>query len=138
MSRVVRGLGPAPDGRGINTPKEIRKYEKASRLFRRAEKAFNTIKKLRKRKKQQKGTPKADRIQQRINRLKERKDKLLAMYNDLGDRMSIQPASSVDHYHNAFEGGYVDHVLRVIKCAKHVYKLWEDLGADMSGYTKDE
>ena len=77
MSRVVRGLGPAPDGRGINTPKEIRKYEKASRLFRRAEKAFNTIKKLRKRKKQQKGTPKADRIQQRINRLKERKDKLL-------------------------------------------------------------
>ena len=68
----------------------------------------------------------------------ERKDKLLAMYNDLGDRMSIQPASSVDHYHNAFEGGYVDHVLRVIKCAKHVYKLWEDMGADMSGYTKDE
>ena len=68
----------------------------------------------------------------------ERKDKLLAMYNDLGDRMSIQPASSVDHYHNAFEGGYVDHVLRVIKCAKNVYKLWKEMGADMSGYTYEE
>ena len=47
----------------------------------------------------------------------ERKEKLLAMYTDLEDRMSMQPASSIDHYHNAFEGGYVDHVLRVIKCA---------------------
>tara|TARA_R100000455_G_C6203022_1_gene73112 strand:+ start:64 stop:624 length:561 start_codon:yes stop_codon:yes gene_type:complete len=77
MSRVVRGLGPAPDGRGINTPKEIRKYKRATRLFRGAEKAFNLIKKLRKNKRKQRGTPAADRIQQRINRLKERKDRLL-------------------------------------------------------------
>jgi len=77
MSRIVRGLGPAPDGRGINTPKEIRKYKKATRFFRKAEKTFNLIKKLRKRKKQQKGTPKADKIQQRINKLKKRKDRLL-------------------------------------------------------------
>jgi len=68
----------------------------------------------------------------------ERRQKLLAMYTDLEERMSLQPASSIDHYHNAFEGGYVDHVLRVIKCAKKVYDLWDDMGADMSGYTKQE
>jgi hypothetical protein len=68
----------------------------------------------------------------------DRKDKLKAMYLDLEDRMSMQPASSFDHYHNAFEGGYVDHVLRVIKCAKHVYALWKDMGSDMSGYTEEE
>ena len=67
-----------------------------------------------------------------------RKDNLLAMYTDLEDRMSVQPASSFDHYHNAFEGGYVDHVLRVIKCAKQVYKLWTEMGADMSGYIEEE
>ena len=54
------------------------------------------------------------------NFLGERRQKLLAMYTDLEERMSLQPASSIDHYHNAFEGGYVDHVLRVIKCAKKV------------------
>jgi len=68
----------------------------------------------------------------------ERRQKLLAMYEDLEERMSTQPASSFDHYHNAFEGGYVDHVLRVIECAKKVYDLWDDMGADMSGYTKQE
>ena len=68
----------------------------------------------------------------------ERKEKLLAMYTDLEDRMSVQPASSFDHYHNAFEGGYVDHVLRVVKCAQQVYNLWQGMGADMSGYTQEE
>jgi HD-GYP domain-containing protein (c-di-GMP phosphodiesterase class II) len=67
-----------------------------------------------------------------------RKQKLLDMYKDLEDRMSIQPASSIDHYHNAFEGGYVDHVLRVTHCAKQVYQLWKTNGADMSGYTEEE
>ena len=68
----------------------------------------------------------------------ERKDKLLTMYNELEDRASTAPASSVDHYHNAFIGGYIDHVLRVIKCAKSVYQLWSTMGADMSGYTEEE
>ena len=67
-----------------------------------------------------------------------RKDKLLAMYTDLEDRMSMAPASSFNHYHNAFPGGYVEHVLRVIKCAKKVYALWTDMEADMSGYTYEE
>jgi hypothetical protein len=68
----------------------------------------------------------------------ERKEKLLAMYNELEERASTAPASSVDHYHNAFIGGYIDHVLRVIRCAKQVYQLWKDNGANMSGYTEEE
>ncbi len=67
-----------------------------------------------------------------------RKDKLLAMYTDLEDRMAMAPASSYSHFHNAFAGGYVEHVLRVIKCAKKVYALWTDMEADMSGYTYEE
>ena len=68
----------------------------------------------------------------------ERRDNLKAMYLDLEDRMSMQPASSFDHYHNAFEGGYVDHVLRVIKCAKQVYPLWKSMGSECEGYTEEE
>jgi len=68
----------------------------------------------------------------------DRKEKLLSLYNKYEDRISIAPASSVDHYHNAFIGGYVDHVLRVIRNAKEVYKLWAASGADMSGYTREE
>ena len=68
----------------------------------------------------------------------ERQRKLLAMYEDMEERMSLQPASSFNHFHNAFEGGYVDHVLRVIECAQEVYDLWKRMEADMSGYTKEE
>ena len=42
---MVIGLGAEPDGRGINTPKEIRKYKKATRFFRKEEKTFKLIKK---------------------------------------------------------------------------------------------
>jgi len=68
----------------------------------------------------------------------ERQAKLLAMYEDMEERMSLQPASSFEHFHNAFEGGYVEHVLRVIECAQEVYDLWTRMGSDMSGYTKEE
>jgi len=68
----------------------------------------------------------------------DRKVKLLAMYNDLEDRMAMSPASSFNHYHNAFPGGYVEHVLRVVKCAQEVHMLWTKMGGDMTGYTKEE
>ena len=68
----------------------------------------------------------------------DRKAKLLAMYADLEDRMAMSPASSFNHYHNAFPGGYVEHVLRVIKCAQEVHALWTRMGGDMSGYTREE
>ena len=68
----------------------------------------------------------------------ERKDKLLSMYKDLEERMCMAPASSFSHFHNCMPGGYVDHVLRVIECAQEVYDLWTRMGADMSGYTREE
>ena len=37
----------------------------------------------------------------------ERKTNLLKMYNHLKDRMMFAPASSKEHFHNAFPGGYV-------------------------------
>jgi len=68
---------------------------------------------------------------------KERKPKLKAMYAKLQDRMIMAPASGIVHYHNCFAGGYVDHVLRVIKCAKQVDMLWRTMGADVT-YTEEE
>ena len=44
-----------------------------------------------------------------------RLDKLNYMYDDLEDRMVVAPASSVEHYHNSKVGGYVEHILHVVK-----------------------
>ena len=67
-----------------------------------------------------------------------RKTALNKMYDDLEDRMVMMPASSIAHFHNAFAGGYVDHILRVIDCTKALYVTWKSMGADMSGYTEEE
>ena len=67
-----------------------------------------------------------------------RKDQLNKMYDDFEDRMILMPASSMAHFHNAFAGGYVDHILRVIDCTKALYITWKSMGADMSGYTEEE
>ena len=60
------------------------------------------------------------------------------MYNGFADRMMMAPASGVEHFHNCFIGGYVDHVLRVMECSANLYNLWKKMGADMSGYTTEE
>ena len=67
----------------------------------------------------------------------ERKEKLLKMYDYFEERMSIAPASGREHYHNAYAGGYVDHVLHVVKCAKQIYELWEENGATIN-FTEEE
>ena len=67
----------------------------------------------------------------------ERREKLLNMYHHFEDRMSIAPASSKEHYHNAMPGGYVEHILNIIECAKEVHKLWEKRGA-MINFTDEE
>jgi hypothetical protein len=67
-----------------------------------------------------------------------RKDALNKMYDDFEDRIALMPASSIAHFHNAFAGGYVDHILRVIDCTKALYVTWKSMGADMSGYTEEE
>ena len=60
------------------------------------------------------------------------------MYDEFEDRIAMMPASSIAHFHNAFAGGYIDHVLRVMDCTETLYDVWFNLGADMSGYTLEE
>ena len=67
-----------------------------------------------------------------------RKDALNKMYDEFEDRLIFMPASSMEHFHNAFAGGYVDHVLRVMDCALTLHNTWTVMGADMSGYTEEE
>jgi hypothetical protein len=66
-----------------------------------------------------------------------RKDNLLKMYEFFEDRIAIAPASGLVHYHNAWPGGYVDHVVRVVEGALSLYDLWESMGSTFN-YTKEE
>ncbi len=36
------------------------------------------------------------------------------VYIDHTERIVLMPAASIDHHHNTFPGGYVDHVMRVV------------------------
>jgi hypothetical protein len=67
-----------------------------------------------------------------------RKEKLLAFYEQYADRLILMPAAHKKEYHNAFPGGYVEHVLRVIRCAIKQAELWGNEGADMSTFTTEE
>jgi len=67
-----------------------------------------------------------------------RKDKLLEFYEQYADRLMLMPAAHKKEYHNAFPGGYVEHVLRVIRCALKQAKLWESEGCDMDTFTTEE
>jgi 23S rRNA maturation-related 3'-5' exoribonuclease YhaM len=89
----------------------------------------------------------AEQIQENWNELMEyineyisspRKEKLLGFYNQYSERIMLMPAAHKKEYHNAFPGGYVEHVLRVIRCAIKQSTLWESEGADMSTFTTGE
>ena len=67
-----------------------------------------------------------------------RKEKLLEFYEKYGDRIALMPASHKKEYHNAFPGGYVDHVNRVVKCALGLYDFWQAMGSDTSTFTLEE
>ena len=68
----------------------------------------------------------------------ERKEKLLNFYKKYQERIILMPAAHKKEYHNAFPGGYVEHVNRVVRCALKQYKLWEEEGADMTTFTQEE
>jgi len=68
----------------------------------------------------------------------ERKENLLIFYTKYQDRLMLMPAAHKKEYHNAFPGGYIEHVNRVIRCAIKQYKLWKDEGADVTTFTKEE
>jgi hypothetical protein len=67
-----------------------------------------------------------------------RSTQLNKMYDEFEERLVFMPASSMEHFHNAFAGGYVDHILRVMDCVETLHTAWTSMGADMSGYTYEE
>ena len=67
----------------------------------------------------------------------ERKTNLIKFYETFKERMMFAPASGKEHYHNAFPGGYISHVLHIIECAKRVHTQWAEMGANIN-YTKEE
>jgi len=67
----------------------------------------------------------------------DRKDQLKAMYLDMQEQIMFLPASGKPSYHNAFVGGYVDHVLRVLELSIKTKKFWEASGATIN-FTDEE
>jgi len=67
-----------------------------------------------------------------------RRTQLKEFYSKYQERIIMMPAAHKKEYHNAFPGGYVDHVLRVIDCSLKLHNVWEEMGADVSTYTKEE
>jgi hypothetical protein len=67
----------------------------------------------------------------------ERLDALNKMYDHFEERMVFTPASSTDYFHNAFPGGYIDHVMRVVDNCIIVYKSYVTMGFDMSKISKE-
>ena len=68
---------------------------------------------------------------------KDRKEMVLAMVEALEDFLILLPASGKSHFHNAFPGGYIDHVNRVVRCSLKTKALWEEMGADIN-FTDEE
>jgi hypothetical protein len=68
----------------------------------------------------------------------DRKQKLLDFYNKYQERIMLMPASHKKEYHNAFPGGYIEHVNRVVRCALKQSNLWYEEGADMTTFTTEE
>jgi len=60
----------------------------------------------------------------------ERLEQLLHMYSmdELGPNLMLSPASGNKNYHNAYEGGYIDHVMNVARNSLRMQKLYQEAG----------
>ena len=67
----------------------------------------------------------------------DRKQLVHDMLTKLGENYVMSPASGKSWYHNAFPGGYVDHVNRVIEYALKQKKLYSDMGG-LVDFTDEE
>jgi len=69
----------------------------------------------------------------------ERLEKLLHMYSmeELGANLMLSPASGNKNYHNAYEGGYIDHVMNVARNSLRMMKLYQDAGGYVD-FTQEE
>jgi len=66
-----------------------------------------------------------------------RGEKLLELYEHFQDRILYCPASYKDYFHGAYPGGYLIHILNVVKYAQELDKLWSDGGA-LRDFTDEE
>ena len=66
-----------------------------------------------------------------------RKEKLVDFYRQYEDRLILLPAAHKEGLHSAFAGGYVFHVLNVIKNAIVSFDVWGRAGSDLSKITLD-
>jgi len=84
-----------------------------------------------------------EKIQQDYNKLMEylqadpRWEQLEPLYAVLQDELMTAPASGKVHFHNAFPGGYLDHVLRVTDTALKIAGLYKQMEGDIN-FTKQE
>jgi hypothetical protein len=67
-----------------------------------------------------------------------RRTQLKDFYGKYAERIMLMPASYKKEYHNAFPGGYVDHVIRVIDCSLKLNNVWVEMEVDTSTYTTEE
>jgi hypothetical protein len=67
----------------------------------------------------------------------DRKEQLKSLYTSLMEEMIMAPASGKPSFHNAFPGGYIDHVNRVVHCALKTKALWEEMGSQID-FTDEE
>lgn len=61
----------------------------------------------------------------------ERGEKLEKFFDKYAERFALMPASGKTSYHNAFPGGYIDHVIRVHRLSFEIAGLWEKSGANV-------
>lgn len=69
----------------------------------------------------------------------DRLDKLLHMYSEdeLGEELSMAPASGKAHFHSAYVGGYIDHVMNVCKNSYNIKEMFEKQGGKVD-FTDEE
>ena len=67
----------------------------------------------------------------------ERKESVLSMIDHMEDNYVMAPASGRSWYHNAFAGGYVDHVNRVVEYAVKQMRLYKEMGGEVD-FTEEE
>lgn len=68
----------------------------------------------------------------------DRMKKLLDFYKKYEERIILMPAAHKKEYHGAFPGGYVAHVNRVVEGSLKLYNMWEEMGCDMTTFSKEE
>jgi hypothetical protein len=66
-----------------------------------------------------------------------RAEQLKKMYDVLQDQLTTAPASGRTYYHNAFPGGYLDHILRVTDTALKIAGLFKTMEGEIN-FTKQE